>query len=80
MSEHIHDFDSNGNCDCGETWAGERAKQFDALVRVVEKLLPLYYNYKGHDTACEVFHYGLPCTCGADEARALLAKIRGEKC
>ena len=54
-----------------------------ALVRVVEKLLrSAYLADGGHTAGCRwpyIEERNRPCTCGADEARALLAKIRGEK-
>ena len=47
------------------------------LVLVVEKLLA---GARGHYTSCSVWRgkKRTPCTCGADEARELLLKIRGE--
>ena len=52
-----------------------------ALVRVVEKLLAnVHRGSGGHLTGCRLhIRLDTDCTCGVDEARALLAKIRGEK-
>ena len=59
------------------------ARDNAALVRVVENLLQAIPSNSVHLTYCP--RWGRPaiqpsaasCTCGADEARTLLAKIRG---
>ena len=49
----------------------------DALVAVVEKMLPRLSTNRGHSSTCS--YWTTTCRCGADEARALLARLRGEK-
>ena len=79
MSEHVPPPPAQFVLSLGEMAAtvrllGELEEQNAALVRVVEKLLAFGFGAKGHDPYCKVE----PCTCGADEARELLARIRGE--
>ena len=58
-------------------YLNDLGKQNADLVLVVEKLLA---GARGHYTSCSVWRgkKRTPCTCGADEARELLLKIRGE--
>lgn len=68
MSEHKHEFDFAGHCECGMNYTSALEADRDALVAVAEKLL------KAHGARDP---YELALADG--EARALLAKIRGEK-
>ena len=84
MSEHEHIFSEDGDCivgDCGmwiRPYVDALEEQNADLVRVVEKLLwQAVNNHFGNCTKYRGLHGG--CTCGADEARALLLKIRGEE-
>ena len=59
-------------------YLNDLGKQNADLVRVVEKLLS-QLGKSAHFPYCDAWGYMLrTCTCGADEARELLAKIRGE--
>ena len=82
MSEHRQlcathpDVDYQHEWGCPRCLSELRAEHAD-LVLVVEKLLA---GARGHYTSCSVWRgkKRTPCTCGADEARELLLKIRGE--